>query len=272
MISKKAKIGKNVTIKEGVIIEDNAIIGDNCYLDYNVIIKENVNLGENSFVGANSILGEFLFDFFEDKKNKVHELKIGANALIRSGSILYGGTTIGEHFATGHRVTIRENAVIGDHVNIGTLSDIQGDCKIGNYVHMHSNVHVGMKTTIKDYVWVFPYVVFTNDPTPPSEVLTGVTVNEFAVICTGTVVLPGLTIGKDALVAAGANITKDVPERALVMGNPGRIAGDITKIKDQDGNSIYPWRYTFDRGMPWKGMPYDKWVSLKDENNNMSKA
>lgn len=264
MISKSAKIGKNVTIKEGVIIEDNVEIGDDCYLDYNVIVKENVKLGSHSFVGANTILGEILYDFFEDRVNKKHLLTIGKNALIRSGSILYGGSVIGDSFSTGHRVTIREKTIIGEHVNVGTLSDIQGDCQIGNYVHLHSNVHVGMKTNIKDYAWVFPYVIFTNDPTPPSEVLLGTTVEPFAVICTGSVILPGMIIGKDALVAAGTNVTKNVPDCAVVRGNPGKIVGNVMDLKNKDGKKVYPWRYTFDRGMPWKGVPYEEWESGLD--------
>lgn len=251
-ISKKAKIGKNVILKDGVIIEDDVIIGDNSYIDYNTIIRNGVEIGEHAFIGANCILGEFLSDFCSDFECKKHPLKIGKNAIIRSGSIIYGDTEIGDDFGTGHRITIREKAKIGNHVNIGTLSDIQGDCEIGNYVHMHSNVHIGMKSTVKDYAWIFSYVVLTNDPTPPSEIMKGVTVNEYAVVCTGTVVLPGVSIGKDALIGAGTVLTKDAPEQAIIVGNPGKNMGDVTKIKDENGKQVYPWRYTFDRGMPWK--------------------
>lgn len=264
-ISPKALIGKNVTIKDGVIIEDNVTIGDNCYIDYNTIIRENVTLSNNCFIGANCILGELLSDFFPNHINKKHPLLIGGSSTIRSGSIIYGGSTIGNHFMTGHRVTIREHSSIGNHVNVGTLSDIQGDCSIGNYVHMHSNVHIGMKTVIQNYAWIFPYVVFTNDPTPPSEVLLGATVEEFAVVCTGTVVLPGVRIGKDALIGAGTNLTKDAPERSVIVGNPGKVIGEITKIKDSAGHSTYPWRYSFKRGMPWEDSTYAEWqITQKD--------
>lgn len=260
-IAKSAKIGKNVEIRDGVIIEDNVTIGDNCYIDYRAIIKENVTIGEHSFVGAQCILGEFLYDFYDGYTNKKHPLCIGRNALIRSGSIIYGDTSIGDCFQGGHRVTIREKTRMGDHVTLGTLSDVQGDCEIGNYVHMHSNVHIGMKTTLKDYVWVFPYVVFTNDPTPPSEVLRGATAEQFAVVCTGTVVLPGVHIGQDALIGAGTNLTKDAPDACVVVGNPGRVVGPVTKIHDENGNQVYPWRYSFKRGMPWKDSDYDSYIA-----------
>ena len=116
---------------------------------------------------------------------------------------------------------------------------------------------------VKDYVWVFPYVVFTNDPTPPSETLSGVTVEKFAVVCTGTVVLPGVHIGQDALIGAGTNLTKDVPEMSIVVGNPGKVIGSVTKIKNEKGEQVYPWRYSFDRGMPWKGCDYDTYIASK---------
>lgn len=259
-IAKTAKVGKNVIIKEGAIIEDNVIIGDNCYIDYGAIIKENVTLGENSFIGGQCILGEFLYDFFQDQQNKPHSLTIGPRALIRSGSILYGDSTFGSDFQTGHRVTIREKTQIGDHVSVGTLSDIQGDCQIGNYVRLHSNVHIGMKSVLKDYVWIFPYVVLTNDPIPPSDVLKGVIVEPFACICTGSVVLPGIHIGQDALVAAGANVTRDVPDCAVVMGNPAQKRGLVTDIRDGDGKPHYPWRERFNRGYPWSGSTYNQWI------------
>lgn len=260
LIAETVQLGNNVIICDGVIIEDNVIIGDDCYIDYHTIIRENVTVGSGSFIGAQCVLGELLYDFFSDRTNKKHPLTIGAHALLRSGSILYGGSVIGESFQTGHRVTIRENTHIGNHVNLGTLSDIQGDCQIGNYVHMHSNVHIGMKTTLKDYVWVFPYVVFTNDPTPPSETLRGATVDEFAVICTGTVVLPGVHIGKDALIGAGTTLTKEVAEQDIVIGNPGKVVGKVTKIQNEEGQQVYPWRYSFKRGMPWRDSDYDTFI------------
>lgn len=259
-IAKTAVIGKGVVIKEGVVIEDNVVIGDGCYLDYGVIIRENVTLGNNSFVGAQSILGEFLFDFHSENINKKHPLLIGANALIRSGSVIYGDSVIGEGFQCGHKVTIRERAKIGDHVSIGTLSDIQGNCVIGDYAHLHSNVHIGQHSKIGNYVWIFPYVVLTNDPTPPSETAKGVTIDDFACVCTQSVVLPGVHIGKDALVGAGANVTKDVEAEMVAVGNPARVVRSVRDLKDENGNEHYPWRYHFDRGTPWQGIGYEAWL------------
>lgn len=273
IIAEDVQIGNNVTIADGVEIgsgtkiQDGAIIGEGSkigngsYVDYGVIIRENVIIGENAFIGARCILGEYLVDFIQNRDKQNHKTIIGNNAVIRSETIIYGENVIGDNFQTGHRVTIREKSKMGQNVRIGTLSDIQGDCEIGNYVNMHSNVHIGQKSVIKDYVWIFPYVVLTNDPNPPSEQLLGVTVEEFAIIATGSIVLPGKVIGRDGFVGAAALVNKDVAEGKLVVGNPLKEIGDASNMKNKTtGEPAYPWRYHFDRGMPWKGVGYDEWM------------
>ena len=265
VIGENVSFGDNVTIKHGCIIEDNVVIGNNVYIDYGTIIHSNVNIDDNTVIGADCILGEYVADFYKDRENKEHPLHIGKDSLIRSGAIIYGDNSFGDYLQTGHRVTIREHSNIGSHVRIGTLSDIQGYCEIQDYVNMHSNVHIGMHSVVKKYAWIFPYVVLTNDPNPPSNSLVGVTIEEFAIVATGTVVLPGKVIGSGALVGAGAVVTKDVAEDMIAVGNPAKEHGRTEKIKDANtGEQVYPWRYTFDRGMPWEGIGYDIWHK---ENN-----
>ena len=260
-------ISKNAKIMDGVILGKNVIIDDDVYIDYGTIIRDNVHIKARTIVGAWCILGEYLMDFFSTQVNRTHPLTIGADSLIRSGSIIYGDTIIGDHFQTGHRVTIREKTHIGHHSRIGTLSDIQGDCKIGNFVSMHSNVLIAQKSVIKNYAWIYPYAILTNDPTPPSETIKGVLVDEFAIVATGAIVMPGIHIGKDSLIGAGAIVTKDVPEQKVFVGNPAKEISDVTKIKDKTtGVPVYPWRYHFDRGMPWKDIGYDNWI-IENQHN-----
>lgn len=260
-IQDDVEIGAGAKIQDGTFLCSGSRIGVGSYLDFGVIVRENAILGENAFVGARCILGEYLMDFIETRDIQHHQTIIGNNAVIRSETIIYGDNVIGDNFQTGHRVTIREKSHIGRNVRIGTLSDIQGDCQIGNYVSIHSNAHIGMKSVIKDYAWIYPYVVLTNDPNPPSDQVLGVTVEEFAIVATGSVVLPGRVIGRDSLVGAGAVISKDVPDGKVVVGNPGRELGDVVNVKNRStGEAVYPWKYHFDRGMPWKGIGYDEWI------------
>lgn len=265
VIADSAVLGNGVVLSHNCIIEDNVVIGDNTYIDSNTIIRSNSTIGKNSFIGSNCVIGEYWMDFCLNRRQHKHPLTIGENALIRSGSILYAGSVIGTDFQTGHQVTIREKAKIGNHVSVGTLSDIQGNCSIGNYVRLHSNVHIGQLSEIDDFVWIFPYVVLTNDPTPPSENFIGVHVHSFAIIATGSVIMPGLDIGQDCLVGAGAIVTKSVDSYAVVVGNPAKAISDVRRIKNKiTGEPVYPWREHFSNYMPWDGIGFDAWYASLD--------
>lgn len=267
-IGKNVSLGDGVVIKNNCIIEDNVILGNGVIVDHNSIIRSDVTIGDGSYIGANSIVGEYQMDYMQDHEYHRHELTIGKKAIIRSGSIIYGGSRIGNDFQTGHQVTIREESEIGNNVSIGTLSDIQGRCKLGNYVRLHSNVHVGMHSRIDDCVWIFPYVVLTNDPMPPSENVFGCHIHSFAIIATNAILLPGIEVKNDALIGAGSVVTKDVNEYEVVFGNPAKVNGDVRDMKDRvSGEAHYPWRCHFDRAMPWNEYGFDEWHNTLEEEN-----
>lgn len=262
-----SSISSTAILRENIIIGNNVVIEDDVFIDHNCIIRNNVRVKRGSWVGAQCILGEYISSFFDGFDEDMPPLVIGENSLIRSGTIVYCNNELGSNLQTGHRVTIREKTITGHHVRIGTLSDIQGNCSIGNYVNIHSNVHIGQHSIVKDFAWLFPYVVLTNDPTPPSLQPNGVVVDEFAVVSTGSIVLPGVHIGKDALVGASANVTKNVPAEMIAVGNPAKVVGNTASIKNKfTSRPVYPWRYTFDRGMPWEGIGYDTWAKKYTRN------
>lgn len=264
-------MGNNVILGHNVIIEDNVQIGDNSYIDNNSIIRSYVNIGSNAFIGSNCIIGEYQNDFCIDKMDYIHKLKIGKNALIRSGSIIYSGSEVGDDFQTGHHVTVREKTKLGKNVSIGTLSDIQGNCTIGNYVRMHSNVHIGQLSVIDDFVWIYPYVVLTNDPTPPSNHFKGVHVRSFAIIATGSIIMPGLEIGQDSLIGAGTIVTKSVDSYTVFVGNPGKSVSDVREVRNKvTGELVYPWREHFKTYMPWSESDFKTWYENLDLESKKS--
>jgi len=241
--------GENVHIYGNVKIGHNVTIGDSC------IIYDNVIIGNDTFIGPFCILGEPLKDYYINKNYSNPPLYIGNNSIIRSGCILYAGSEFGDYLETGHRVTIREHSKIGIHCRIGTLSDIQGYVIIGDYCRFHSNVHICQKAIIKNYVWIFPYVILTNDPHPPSDTcIQGPEIEEFAVICSGAVIMPGVRVGANSLIGAKSLVTKNVPDNVFVLGMPAKIIGPITDIKCKNGrlSQPYPWRLHYDKGYPWQ--------------------
>ena len=251
----RGKIHPTVLVGEGCTLGRDVTIGAHA------IVHDNVEIGDGSFIGPHAILGEPTLGFYREGAYRNEPLRIGARAIVRSHSILYAGSEIGENFECGHRVTIREGSRIGAFVRIGTVSDVQGQCSIGDYVRMHSNVHVGQKSIVERCVWIFPYVVLTNDPTPPSDLLIGVTLEEFAIVATKSVVLPGVRVGRGALVAAMALVRSDVAPGDVVRGVPAKVAGRVETIRRRaDGAEVYPWPQHFERGMPWEGVGFDAWA------------
>lgn len=241
-------------------VHPTAVIGDVAFgpgvsVGAYAVVHDGVTLGEGCVVGPHVILGEPLASFYSDREYEQPKLQIGRNALLRSGTIIYAGTTIGDNFESGHRATIRESTSIGHNTRVGTLSDLQGHCTIGDYVRIHSNVFVAPDAAVEDFAWLFPHVVLTNDPHPPSTVSLGVRVRRFAAVGAGAVLLPGVTIGPDALVGAGAVVRRDVPAATVVVGNPAREIGPVSQVRSADGAPAYPWREHFSRGMPWDAAP-----------------
>src|SRR5262249_42641272 len=149
-------------------------------------------IGDNAVIGSHCEIG------VPTSLAEGQPLIIGAGAQIRSHSVFYEGSTFGDNLVTGHRVTVRERTIAGADLQLGTLSDVQGDCEIGNYVRTHSNVHIGKHSKVGDFVWIFPYVVLTNDPHPPSNVQLGCEIGSYAALATMSVILPGVKVGEHA--------------------------------------------------------------------------
>jgi acyl-[acyl carrier protein]--UDP-N-acetylglucosamine O-acyltransferase len=233
-------------IHSTAIVNSNTKIGNNVKVGAFSIIHENVIIGDETEIGSHCEIG------IETKLADTNILTIGNNSLIRSHSIFYQGSTFEEKLVTGHRVTVRENTKAGKNLQLGTLSDIQGDCSFGDYVRLHSNVHIGKKSNIGNFVWIYPYVVLTNDPHPPSELLQGVTVKDFAVIATMSVILPNVIVGEYSLIAAHACVGKNVDPHTVVGGVPAKIICTTDKIKRKDFPELnaYPWTKHFQRGYP----------------------
>ena len=253
--------------KRNIFVSPSAKIGSNVKIGDNTIIYDNVIIGDNSIIANDCIIGEPLNEYYFDQGYNNPLTVIGPNALIRSHSIIYCGSTFGIHFSTGHRVTIREKMIFGDYCRIGTLCDFQGYSVIGDYCWFHSNVHIGQKSKIGHFVFIYPYVVFTNDPTPPSENCIGPTVSNFTQIAVSSVLLPGVNLGKHVLIGAGTVVSKDVDDYCLVLGNPGKVIKDVRDIKHRlNGESYYPWPNNFDRGMPWAGSNFNEWFEKSEYN------
>lgn len=240
------------------------VIGKNVKIGDGTVIYDNVTIGDNSVVTNSCVIGEPLNDYYSNPDYKNPKTIIGKDSLIRSHAIIYAGSTFGDFLQTGHSVMIRENTIMGEHCMVGTWCNVQGFAVFGNYCRLHSNVQICQKSKLGNFVFVYPNVVFTNDPTPPSDVCIGPIVGDYSQIATGSILMPGVKIGKNCLVGAGSLVTKDVEDFSLVLGCPAKKKGDVREIESREkkGERYYPWMYHFSRGMPWEGIGYEEWKKL----------
>ncbi|MDQ3060469.1 MAG: N-acetyltransferase [Pseudomonadota bacterium] len=228
------------------LISPDAQLGANVSIGAYTIVHSNVQIGEGCSIGSHCEIGH------PAPRAQGRSLVIGRGAIIRSHSIFYEGSVFGDGLVTGHHVTLREGTNAGLNLQVGTLSDIQGTCQIGDYVRFHSNVHIGQHSTVGDFVWIFPYVVLTNDPHPPSEIMRGVTLRDYVAVATMSVILPGVEVGQGALIGAHSSVGRNVEPDTVVAGAPAKVICPTNAIflKDGSGLPAYPWRRHFNRGYP----------------------
>jgi acetyltransferase-like isoleucine patch superfamily enzyme len=183
-----------------------------------VIIYPGVTFGENVLIEDYSVIGAPF------KGQSVEKTVIGKNAIIRSHTVIYAGNVIGDAFQTGNKANIRELNCIGDDVSIGTLSVVEHHVLIEGGVRIHTQAFVPEFTVLRRNCWIGPNVVITNAKYPQSpnvkKELKGPLVEEYAKIGANATILPGLRIGRNALVGAGSVVTRDVDDNDVVAGNP----------------------------------------------------
>jgi len=208
-----------------------------------VLIHPNVLLGKGTVVQDGAIVGE------PPRGKQPGELKtvIGAGGVIRSGTVIYAGTVIGDRFQSGHGALVREDNVIGDDCSVGTHAVLEAGNRIGDGTRIHSGCFLE-HTKIGNRVFLAPNVVFTDDPHPMCprylDCVLGATVEDDVSIGANATILPGIRIGAGSLIGAGSVVTKNVEPRSVVAGNPA------VRVKDVD--QLVCFKGYFERPYVWR--------------------
>lgn len=207
------------------------------------MIHSNVSIGEGTYVHEGAIVGE------APRGRQPGELKtvIGAGGVIRSGTVIYAGTVIGDRFNSGHGALIREDNLIGDDCSVGTNAVLEAANRIGNGTRIHSGCFLA-HVTLGARVFLGPHVVFTDDPHPMCprylDCVLGATVEDDVSIGANATILPGLRIGAGSLIGAGSVVTKNVEAGVVVAGNPA------VRVKDVD--QLVCFKGYFERPYVWR--------------------
>jgi len=175
-------------------------------------------------------------------RTDVEPLALGPGARLRSGTVLYDGTTIGRCLQTGHGVVIREACTIGDDVSVWSNSVIDYGCRIGNRVKIHCNCYVAQYTELEDDVFLAPGVTIANDLYPgdrrSAQLMAGPKIGAGAQIGVNVTILPFVRIGAGALIGAGSVVTRDIPAEAVAFGNPAVARRTVAELPDIGGRVV----------------------------------
>ena len=165
-------------------------------------------------------------------------LVLGAGARLRSGTVLYDGSTIGRGLQTGHGVVIREGCEVGDDVSVWTNSVIDYGCRIGDRVKIHCNCYVAQYSELEDDVFLAPGVTIANDLYPgdqrSAQLMAGPRIGAGAQIGVNVTILPFVRIGAGALIGAGSVVTRDIPAAVVAFGNPAVPRRAVAELPDID--------------------------------------
>ncbi len=161
-------------------------------------------------------------------------LVLGPGATLRSGTVLYDGTTIGRCLQTGHGVVVREACQIGDEVCIWSNSVVASGCRIGDRVKIHCNCYVAQFTELEDDVFLAPGVTIANDLYPgdqrSAQLMAGPRIGAGAQIGVNVTILPFVRIGAGALIGAGSVVTRDIPPAVVAFGNPAMPRREVAEL------------------------------------------
>jgi acetyltransferase-like isoleucine patch superfamily enzyme len=192
------------------------VIGDGCQIGDNVVLGKQPALSPRSTA----------------KREELLPLELGEGTIVSTGAIVFAGTRIGAGSIVGDQSCVRERCDLGDEVVVGRGSLVENDTTIGARTKIQAHAYVTAYSTLEEDVFIAPCVATTNDnfmgrTERRHELRRGPTIRRGARIGGAAVLLPGIEVGEEAFVGAGAVVTKDVPARAVVVGNPARQIREV---------------------------------------------
>lgn len=234
-ISSTATIGNQTTIGMNTAILDDARIGDRCRIGHNVVIHPGVTIGSDVRIDDNTVIGK------QPMKSAISVMTsdqakppsvIGDQCIIGTSVVIYAGCTLGSKVLVADLSTVREDVTIGEGTIIGRGVAIENRCTVGSYCKFETNVYLAAYSVVEDRCFLAPCVATSNDnfvgrTKERFKHFKGLTLKKGGRIGTNATILPGKTVGEDALVAAGAVVTRDLEPRKIYAGVPARYFRDV---------------------------------------------
>jgi acetyltransferase-like isoleucine patch superfamily enzyme len=219
VVGEGARIGAGAQLGSHVVVHPGTVVGAGC------IVQDGVVLGKPPKLAAHSTAGGA----------PLESLTLEDGAVVCCGAIVFAGTVLKAGSIVGDQAFVRERTVIGEGSVIGRGTAVDNDVQVGARVRVQTDVYLTAYSIIEDDVFVGPGVLTTNDSTMARHdddyAVVGATLRRACRVGGAAVITPGVEIGEEAFIAAGAVVTKDVPKRGVVMGVPGR---NVREVPDAD--------------------------------------
>jgi UDP-2-acetamido-3-amino-2,3-dideoxy-glucuronate N-acetyltransferase len=214
LLAPGVRVGEGVEWGAHVVVHGDTVIGVECSIGDHTVLGRVPKLAPHSAAhGA------------------VEPLELEAGVTVGAHAVLLAGARIGAGAIVGDQSFVRERAVVGAGTVVGRGSVIDNDVRLGARVRMQSNVYLAAGSIVEDDVFLGPGALTSNDNTmgrhAPGIAPAGAVLRRACRIGTGAVLTPGVEVGEEAFVAAGAVVTADVPARAVVMGVPARVVREV---------------------------------------------
>jgi acetyltransferase-like isoleucine patch superfamily enzyme len=192
------------------------------------VLGEGVKVLEGAVVGKQPVLSPRS----TAKREPLPPAELGPGTIVSTGAIVFAGTTLGARVIVGDQACVRERCAIGDDVVIGRGSLVENDTTVGAMTKIQADAYITAYSTLEEHVFIAPCVVTTNDnfmgrTERRHGLVKGPTIRRGARIGGGAILCPGIEVGEEAFVGAGAVVTKDVPPRVVVVGNPARVLRNV---------------------------------------------
>ncbi len=216
LLGENVSVGSDVTFGANVVVYDDTVIGQGCFIQDSAILGKAPSLSPTSTAKRGGLSGTVL----------------GAGCVISTGAVVYRGSTLGPGCILGDYAGVRERCTLGERVVVGRGSVVENDTAIGDLTKIQTQVYITAYMTIEDRCFIAPCVQTTNDnfmgrTEKRHALIKGATIRRGARIGGGVVLCPGIEVGAEAYLAAGAVVTRDVPARKVLMGVPARVIRDV---------------------------------------------
>jgi len=232
-VSPRARIAEGVTFGPFTVVEDDVQIGAGTAIGAFVVLYAGTVIGRGARIDDHVVIGKMPMRasrsaITRETGEALPPAHIGDGAIIGSSVVIYRGCRIGFHVLVADFASVREEVEVGDYTILGRGVTVENKCIVGKRCKIETEAYITALSAIGDDCFVSPEVTFTNDnfmgrTEERFKYHRGVTMQRGARIGGNATILPGVTIGEEAVVAAGSVVTRDAPPRQTVLGAPARV-------------------------------------------------